>query len=438
MKATAFNNIIVVGAALCVAPTLAQTPQFKAMGKAPGGIYGPYEWMIIHGITDSGEVFGFCNGTAVVWTPGVGYQQLKSLVPDTGAGIGASSADGSVLCGASASEAGNNKPSIPVLWKDRELPPEPIPGFPGGGWSGGIECCNSDGSVVSGTMYQLGTGKHGMFIWRKGVRKNKGWEFIYEWPPGFVYGGLTDLSADGTIGVGAGPDATLEGFQGLLWRKPGGFQVVPDLPGGITDCSLMACDATGFRGSNWASPAEEMWIAGLWEPVNGWSLIGKMKPSHTGSSLLIADCGFSGMGTSGFHISNDRTAFAWNARDGMRSVEDVLVQDHGLIEVSPWQLTDVDAISSNGRFIVGRSKYPPLNSENWWAEIKPFCYADCDNSTSPKGKDAGPPVLDIDDFICFQTKFAIGDYLYADCDLDGYLTIDDYLCFQTKFALGCP
>jgi hypothetical protein len=56
----------------------------------------------------------------------------------------------------------------------------------------------------------------------------------------------------------------------------------------------------------------------------------------------------------------------------------------------------------------------------------PSCYPDCDLSGS----------LNIDDFICFQTFFAIGD-TYADCDVSGGLNIDDFICFQTFFALGC-
>jgi hypothetical protein len=56
----------------------------------------------------------------------------------------------------------------------------------------------------------------------------------------------------------------------------------------------------------------------------------------------------------------------------------------------------------------------------------PPCYADCDGSGT----------LNIDDFICFQTFFAIGDP-YADGDGSGGLNIDDFICFQTFYALGC-
>jgi len=54
------------------------------------------------------------------------------------------------------------------------------------------------------------------------------------------------------------------------------------------------------------------------------------------------------------------------------------------------------------------------------------CFADCDASGT----------LTIDDFICFQTFFALGDPA-ADCDGTGALNIDDFICFQTLFALGC-
>ena len=45
--------------------------------------------------------------------------------------------------------------------------------------------------------------------------------------------------------------------------------------------------------------------------------------------------------------------------------------------------------------------------------------------------------LNLGDFGCFQTKFALADP-YADCNADGSLNIADFGCFSTKFALGCP
>ena len=59
----------------------------------------------------------------------------------------------------------------------------------------------------------------------------------------------------------------------------------------------------------------------------------------------------------------------------------------------------------------------------------------CDGSPCVPDCDANG-TLNINDFVCFQTTFAIGD-LAADCDGDGQLLIDDFLCFQTAFAIGC-
>jgi hypothetical protein len=61
------------------------------------------------------------------------------------------------------------------------------------------------------------------------------------------------------------------------------------------------------------------------------------------------------------------------------------------------------------------------------------CYANCDGSTST-------PLLTVNDFICFQARFASGDH-YANCDgstSSPVLTVNDFICFQARFAAGCP
>ena len=54
------------------------------------------------------------------------------------------------------------------------------------------------------------------------------------------------------------------------------------------------------------------------------------------------------------------------------------------------------------------------------------CYPDCN----------GDAAINLSDFGCFTTKFALGDP-YADCNGDAALNLSDF-CFTTKFALGCP
>lgn len=60
------------------------------------------------------------------------------------------------------------------------------------------------------------------------------------------------------------------------------------------------------------------------------------------------------------------------------------------------------------------------------------CYANCDGSTIA-------PILNVNDFICFQSRFAAGDS-YANCDgstVAPVLNVNDFICFQSSFAAGC-
>jgi hypothetical protein len=68
-----------------------------------------------------------------------------------------------------------------------------------------------------------------------------------------------------------------------------------------------------------------------------------------------------------------------------------------------------------------------------WGCPPQVCYANCDNSTAQ-------PILNVNDFVCFQQRFAAGDP-YANCDgstAQPNLNINDFVCFQQQFAAGCP
>ena len=64
-------------------------------------------------------------------------------------------------------------------------------------------------------------------------------------------------------------------------------------------------------------------------------------------------------------------------------------------------------------------------SQDWTFTTR--CYADCNADGT----------LNLSDFGCYQTKFALGDP-EADCNEDGILNLSDFGCFQTRYALGCP
>ncbi|MBL9030634.1 MAG: PQQ-like beta-propeller repeat protein [Phycisphaerae bacterium] len=63
---------------------------------------------------------------------------------------------------------------------------------------------------------------------------------------------------------------------------------------------------------------------------------------------------------------------------------------------------------------------------------RPACDANCDQSTTP-------PVLNVNDFVCFNILFAAGD-ARANCDASTsppVLNVNDFTCFLNAFAAGC-
>jgi hypothetical protein len=60
------------------------------------------------------------------------------------------------------------------------------------------------------------------------------------------------------------------------------------------------------------------------------------------------------------------------------------------------------------------------------------CYPNCDGSTEP-------PLLNINDFLCFQQRFSAGD-TWANCDESTaapVLNINDFQCFLNRYSAGC-
>lgn len=60
----------------------------------------------------------------------------------------------------------------------------------------------------------------------------------------------------------------------------------------------------------------------------------------------------------------------------------------------------------------------------------PNCYANCDLSTTP-------PLLNVNDFVCFLYKF-VQRVPEANCDNNASIDVNDFVCFLSRFAAGCP
>jgi uncharacterized membrane protein len=115
-----------------------------------------------------------------------------------------------------------------------------------------------------------------------------------------------DVSFDGSIIVGRSSSAN--GYEGFRWTEAGGMEPLGDLPGGsFTSTPLDVTD-------------------------DGSTIIGY---SHTGIS-----------GGGG------EEAFVWDTVHGMRNLKQVLQTQYGL-DLSAWTLSRANAMSADGRVIVG-------------------------------------------------------------------------------------
>ncbi len=231
------------------------------------------------------------------------------------------------------------------------------------------------------------------------------------------------ISRDGTTIVGININEVLW-YQAFTWRQGEGMKALPKLPGTGWDSTAKAVNADGtvIVGSaanlSGASKAARWTPAGVEELSSGLGLF----------SLAFAVSDDGGVVGGSYQDGGESFAFFWTEATGMLNGPDFLAL-HGLSVPAGYKLEYVYAISGDGRTFGGMARNLATNQKEGWVAKVPgpsTCTPDCDGSAK----------LDIDDFICFQTYFALGD-TKADCDASGGLDIDDFICFQTFFSLGC-
>lgn len=118
--------------------------------------------------------------------------------------------------------------------------------------------------------------------------------------------------------------------------------------------------------------------------------------------------------------SPDRGELGWTTSSGTVSC----------LTTAPTAPGAAPEVYAGGTFLIG----PNLSGGNIARYVGCVtCDADCDNST-------GWGVLDIFDFLCFQSRFAAGAPYACDCDTStgpNVCDVLDFLCFQSAFARGC-
>ncbi len=278
---------------------------------------------------------------------------------------------------------------------------------------------SGDGTVV------VGYGEHGKYTALDGQAfrwtPTKGMQGLGYLHPFSINSHANAISRDGNTIVGTELDWTLT-QRAFVWREASGMTALPWLPNPFsadTDAEAVSADGSVVVGSAFHSSGNThavRWVNGEIEDLTiGSSFGGSKAYAVSGDGKVVG--GIAG------------PAIIWTSATGMMDAEDYLAL-FGVVVPAEYRIERIHAISGDGLTFAGEAR----NLTTWFREgfvaTVPAtggpCKPDCDASGT----------LNIDDFICFQTYFALGDGL-ADCDNSQSLDINDFICFQTAFVLGC-
>ena len=398
------------------APAAAQT--FVALGTYPGSFETLPRGASAGGAVVVGQAFGAGN-VPWRWTSGTGIQSMGW----TGYAFTVSE-NGLVAAGVS----GATLPEEAVRWTLATGPQ-------GMGYlspthnSSSAWAASADGAVIVGRSGQASPAQYEAFRWSAGT----GMQGL-GWLPGHTSSWAQGVSADGTVVVGRSliwPGGALSS-EGFRWTQATGMVGLGFLSGqNRSVATAVSADGRVIGGGSYTSGVPGGQVV-RWAPGGGIEPLGALPGTTSGcdcsavsgdGSVVVGHCYLSGGATQ---------AFLWTAGGGMRSLADVLTSDYGM-NLAGWQLTTAFTISADGRAIAGSGRFMGGASQAYLAVLPAPCYPNCDASTAP-------PILNINDFVCFQQKFAAGDS-YANCDNSTaapVLNVNDFTCFLNKFAGGCP
>jgi probable HAF family extracellular repeat protein len=276
-----------------------------------------------------------------------------------GSGAGALSADGSVVVGAS---------DIGLLWAQEAFRWTSGGGMvglghlPGGGADSSAEAVSADGSVVVGYSDTAAAFAEA-FRWTSGG----GMVGLGHLPGGGWGSWAYAVSSDGSVIVGTSDTAA--GLEAFRWTSGGGVVGLGHLVGGGIDSRALAVTPDGSvvvgysdRGIAWAEPFR--WTA-------GGGMLGLGHLPGGGLESMASGVSADGSVIVGRSLTaSGNKAFIWDALNGMRDLQDVLVNDYGL-NLTGWTLLGAGGVSADGLTVVGAGGNPSGNIEAWIATLEP-------------------------------------------------------------------
>jgi len=354
-----------------VSTASAITPSFQGLGDLPGG----QVFSQAYGISaDGSTVVGLANGSgynaantseAFRWTQAGGMVGLGDLpgsqlnANQRGSKSYSVSGDGSIIVGAGSSE--NAIPLEAFQWTN-----------PGGMVGLGYlsaEPYSEAFAVSDDGLTIVGTGRsYEAFRWTQGT----GMVSLQSLPPGIIGSGARAVSPDGSIVVGGIASATDD--QAMRWTRGTGMVGLGYLPNPPTNKSVaLGISADGLVTIGFSS-SEAAGLNGTeafrWTQADGMVGLGDLPGGMSGSIAFDTNSDGSIIVGEGSTPSGGSSAFIWDAINGMRPLQDVLLNDYGLGQsLAGWTLQSATSISDDGRTFAGSGLNPNGNTEAWVATV---------------------------------------------------------------------
>jgi probable HAF family extracellular repeat protein len=175
-------------------------------------------------------------------------------------------------------------------------------------------------------------------------------------PGNHFYDTAYGVSHDGSIVVGIGESAA--GPQAFRWTESTGMVGLGDLAGGDFNSVARAISGNGEVNVGSSSSAAGV-EAFRWTHETGMVGLGDLPGGAFESSARAATADGSIIVGESRTALLDSDAFIWTAATGMRSLQDVLITEHGLgAELTGWRLWGVSDISDDGAVLVGNGRNP--------------------------------------------------------------------------------
>lgn len=223
--------------------------------------------------------------------------------------------------------------------------------LPGGAWNDSkAQAVSADGQVIVGVSRSARAAGYEAFRWTAATGM-VGLGLL----PGGASSNASHVSNDGAVVAGNASPYDLYQSRAFRWTAATGMVSLGVLPGGtqsvLADLSADGRVAVGHSGSE----------AYRWTEATGMVGLGRLSGDNGTAATLVSADGSVIVGYS--YTATASEYFVWTGPTGIRRLRDILAADG--LDVSAWRDLKVNAISDDGRTVVGEGYNPRGLREGW-------------------------------------------------------------------------